>query len=98
MAAFLGLAGMLIGTAGIFFGFYYLGTQQELALKIVTLTTVGAAGFIAFVRHVIFYKSDMKRLGWETDRPDWMFEVASPTLPSPPQVSSPPLLHWESPQ
>ena len=80
MAAFLGLAGMLIGTAGIFFGFYYLGTQQELALKIVTLATVGAAGVIAFVRHVIFYKSDMKRLGWETDRPDWMFEVGFANL------------------
>ena len=58
MAAFLGLAGMLIGTAGIFFGFYYLGTQQELALKIVTLSTVGAAGFIAFVPLAVYRSLD----------------------------------------
>ena len=80
MASVLGLIGMLTGTVGIFFGFYYLGTQQELALKIVTLSTVGVVGLTAFIRHVIFYKSDMKRLGWETDRPDWMFEVGFANL------------------
>jgi hypothetical protein len=36
---------------------------------------VGTAGILAFLRHLVFHKSDAKRLGWETDRPDWMFEV-----------------------
>ena len=80
MASILGILGMITGTTGIFFGFYYLGNQPELALKIVTLATVGGVGFLAFVRHVVFYRSDMKRLGWETDRPDWMFEVGFANL------------------
>jgi hypothetical protein len=35
---------------------------------------------LAFVRHVLFHKSDAARLGWETDRPDWMFEVGFANL------------------
>ena len=80
MSAILSIVSMLAGTAGIFFGFYYLGEQPLLALKLVTLSTVGIVGVLAFVRHFIFYKSDMKRLGWETDRPDWMFEVGFANL------------------
>jgi len=80
MSAFLSILSMLAGTVGIFFGFYYLGEQPELALKLVTLSTVGIVGVLAFIRHFLFYKSDMKRLGWETDRPDWMFEVGFANL------------------
>ncbi len=80
MASLIGIISMVIGTAGIFFGFYYLSAEPLLALKLVTLSTVGAVGVLAFVRHFFFYKSDMKRLGWETDRPDWMFEVGFANL------------------
>lgn len=80
MSALLSIVSMLVGTAGIFFGFNYIGEQPELALKLVTLSTVGIVGVLAFARHFIFYKSDMKRLGWETDRPDWMFEVGFANL------------------
>jgi uncharacterized membrane protein YfcA len=80
MAAILSIVSMLAGTAGIFLGFYYLGEQPELALKIVTISAVGVVGVLAFIRHFVFYKSDMKRLGWETDRPDWMFEVGFANL------------------
>lgn len=80
MAKALSISGMLVGAIGIFLGFYYLDENVSQSIQIVTLTTVGIAGVIAFVRHVIFYKSDMKRLGWETDRPDWMFEVGFANL------------------
>jgi len=80
MAKAISLISIVTGTVGIFIGFYLLDDQPVTALKIVTLTTVGIVGFLAFVRHVIFHKSDAKRLGWETDRPDWMFEVGFANL------------------
>ena len=80
MAGTISLVSMIIGSIGIFFGFYYLGTAPARALGLVTLATVGIAGILAFVRHVIFHKSDAKRMGWETDRPDWMFEVGFANL------------------
>ena len=80
MAKLISISGTVIGALGIFFGFYYLSVAPELAVKIVTLTTVGIVGSLAFVRHVVFHKSDAKRLGWETDRPDWMFEVGFANL------------------
>jgi hypothetical protein len=80
MAAIVGYLGMLIGSVGIFFGFYYLSNNPIISLQIVTFSTVGIVGILAFVRHVVFHKSDAKRLGWETDRPDWMFEVGFANL------------------
>ncbi|MDP2875614.1 MAG: hypothetical protein Q8O00_05465 [Holophaga sp.] len=80
MAGLFNYAGMVIGSIGLFFGFYYLGTRPDTSIRLVTLTTVGIVGILAFARHVIFHKSDAKRLGWETDRPDWMFEVGFANL------------------
>jgi len=71
---------MLVGAIGIFFGFYYLSSEPLISLNIVTITTVGIVGTLAFIRHVILHKSDAKRLGWETERPDWMFEVGFANL------------------
>jgi hypothetical protein len=80
MAKLLGIVGMAIGTIGLFFGFFYLSNEPAIAVNIVVATSVGAVGILAFVRHVIFHKSDAKRLGWETERPDWMFEVGFANL------------------
>ena len=80
MAGTISIVGMAVGTIGIFFGFFYLGSSPLTSLGIVTSTTVGVVGLLAFVRHVIFHKSDAERLGWETDRPDWMFEVGFANL------------------
>jgi hypothetical protein len=80
MAKLLGISGTVIGTIGIFLGFYYLSSNQELSLKVVTATTVGIVGVLAFVRHVIFHKSDAERLGWAAEKPDWMFEVGFANL------------------
>lgn len=80
MSGIISYIGMMVGSIGIFLGFYYLTSNPDLSLGLVTLTTVGIVGILGFVRHVIFYKSDAKRLGWETDRPDWMFEVGFANL------------------
>ena len=80
MAAIINYLGMLVGSVGIFFGFYYFADNPIVSMKIVTLSTVGIVGILGFVRHVIFHKSDAKRLGWETDHPDWMFEVGFANL------------------
>ncbi len=80
MAKWLNLFSIAIGSVGIFLGFYFLDSAVSLSLRIVTISTVGIVGLLAFVRHVIFHRSDAKRLGWETDRPDWMFEVGFANL------------------
>lgn len=80
MAKWLNLSGMFVGTIGIFFGFYYLSSQPTLALSIVTATTVGVVGLLAFIRHVVFHKQDAERMGWQTERPDWAYEVGFANL------------------
>jgi hypothetical protein len=81
MASLISILGILSSTVGIFFGFYYLFSYlPQASLAIVTLLTVGIVGLLAFVRHVVFHKEDARRLGWETGRPDWIFEVGFANL------------------
>jgi hypothetical protein len=80
MAKLIGILGSAIGSAGIFFGFYFLEKNPDFAFKLVVFFSVGIVGVLAFIRHFIFHKDDAKRLGWETDRPDWMFEVGFANL------------------
>lgn len=75
MASIVSLLGMLTGTVGLFLGFYFLDADPPTAFRIVTVTTVGIVGVLAFVRHVFLFRADAARLGWQTDRPDWAFEV-----------------------
>lgn len=79
MAGILSILSIVIVGVGIFLGFSALGDGQS-ALEIVTLTTVGIVGVLSFFRHFAFHRSDARRLGWETDRPDWMFEVGFANL------------------
>ncbi|MFA7287508.1 MAG: DUF6790 family protein [Melioribacteraceae bacterium] len=69
-----------VGTLGIFFGFFFLSNDPFLSLRIITITTVGIVGVLSFIRHFVFHKEDAKRLGWETEKPDWMFEVGFANL------------------
>ncbi|MBA4318255.1 MAG: hypothetical protein C0412_07625 [Flavobacterium sp.] len=80
MSQLISLAGTAIGSIGIFIGFYFLSSNPQLSLKIVTSSAVGIVGTLAFIRHFVFHKSDAKRLGWETERPDWIFEVGFANL------------------
>ena len=80
MAALLGYSSMIVGSVGIYFGFFYLDHNPGLSIKIVTFSTVGVVGVLAFVRHFIFHKSDAIRLGWETARPEFGYEVGFANL------------------
>ena len=80
MVKWISIAGYVAVSFGVFFGFYYLGQDVEKSLAIVTVMTAGVEGVLGFVRHFFFYKADAKRLGWETDRPDWMWEVGFANL------------------
>jgi len=80
MVKWISIAGYIAVSVGVFLGFYYLGHHVEKSLAIVTVMTAGVEGVLGFVRHFFFYKADAKRLGWETDRPDWMWEVGFANL------------------
>ena len=80
MVKWISIVGWIAVSVGVFVGFYYLGHDPERSLAIVTVMTVGVEGVLGFVRHYFFYKADAKRLGWETDRPDWMWEVGFANL------------------
>jgi hypothetical protein len=64
------------GTAGLFFGYYELfDNNLEAALNLVTVTSVGIVGILSFAGHLIFHKSDARRLGWESEKPYYQYEV-----------------------
>ena len=50
------------------------------ALEAVTPTAVGLVGLLAFVRHCLFHESDAKRLGWESIKPEFQYEVGFANL------------------
>jgi hypothetical protein len=78
MALLLMIATYAVGGAGIFLGFSEACDSAD--LRMLTLLSVGVVGVLSFVRHVVFHRSDAKRMGWETERPDWMFEVGFANL------------------
>jgi hypothetical protein len=81
MSRWIGLSSIAISAVGLFFGWYFFFAKDlSTSVAIVTVTTVGITGVLAFVRHVIFHKDDAKMIGWETERPDWMFEVGFANL------------------
>jgi hypothetical protein len=61
---------------GLFFGFNELfGNNLDAALNTITITGVGIVGLLSFAGHLIFHKSDAQRLGWESDKPYYQYEV-----------------------
>ena len=80
MVKWIGIVGWVVVGVGIFLGFYYLGEDVEKSLAIVTVLSAGFEGVTGWVRHYLFWRQDSKRLGWETDRPDWMWEVGFANL------------------
>ena len=70
---------LIAGLFGVSIGFSRLPDTAS-ALQIVTLTAVGLVGLSAFVRHFIFHKSDARRLGWDSTRPEFQYEVGFANL------------------
>jgi hypothetical protein len=64
------------GIIGIFFGYYELSDEnRDAALDTITINAVGIVGLLSFAGHLIFHKSDARRLGWESDKPYYQYEV-----------------------
>lgn len=70
---------LIAGIFGVSVGFSRL-PDAVLALQIVAPTAVGLVGTMAFVRHFVFHESDAKRLGWESTRPEFQYEVGFANL------------------
>jgi hypothetical protein len=70
---------LIAGIFGVGVGIWRLPDAAS-ALAIVTPTAVGLVGLLAFVRHFLFHQSDAKRLGWESNRPEFQYEVGFANL------------------
>jgi hypothetical protein len=67
---------IIIGAAGLLFGYYVLSDNNlESALDIIVVVSVGVVGLLSFSGHLIFHNSDARRLGWESDKPYYQYEV-----------------------
>lgn len=66
---------------GLCVGFYYyFAPNIYTAVEIVTLTCVGLIGILSFFSHVVFHKSDARRLGIDPGQPTFQFEVGFANL------------------
>ena len=70
---------LVAGILGLGVGFSRLPDAAS-ALAIVTPTAVGLVGLLAFFRHFVFHESDAKRLGWESTRAEFQYEVGFANL------------------
>jgi hypothetical protein len=70
---------LVAGILGLGVGFSRLPDAAS-ALAVVTPTAVGLVGLLAFFRHFVFHESDAKRLGWESGRPEFQYEVGFANL------------------
>ena len=76
MAHIIAALRIIIGTVGLFFGYYELFDNNiETALNTIAITSVGIVGLLSFAGHLIFHKSDAQRLGWESSTPYYQYEV-----------------------
>jgi len=67
---------IITGTIGLFFGYNDLfDNNLDAALNTITITSVGIVSLLSFAGHLIFHKSDAQRLGWESDKPFYQYEV-----------------------
>jgi hypothetical protein len=67
---------------GVFLGYYmfFQWRDARVALEVILITCVAFNGIISFISHVIFHKSDAKRLGMESTNPGFQFEVGFANL------------------
>lgn len=70
---------LVAGIFGVGIGLWRLPDAAS-ALEVVTPTAVGLVGLLAFLRHFVFHESDARRLGWESIRPQFQYEVGFANL------------------
>jgi hypothetical protein len=79
MALAIAIIRILLVALSIFLGIFFLPDIAK-SIDIILLLAVAVIGILSFFSHVIFHKDDAKRLGWESERPDWQFEVGFANL------------------
>ena len=70
---------LIAGIFGVGVGISRL-PEAASALAVVTPTAVGLVGLLAFIRHFLSHETDAKRLGWESIRPEFQYEVGFANL------------------
>ena len=70
---------LVAGILGLGVGFSRLPDAAS-ALAVATPTAVGLVGLSAFLRHFVFHESDARRLGWQSGRPEFQYEVGFANL------------------
>ena len=76
IAHFIATLRIAVGTIALFYGYYELsGGNRDAALDTITVNAVGIVGLLSFAGHLIFHRSDARRLGWESDKPYYQYEV-----------------------
>ncbi len=68
------IARITVSAIAIWLAFWFL-PDIEKSVNILTLLAVGFVGFISWLSHFVFYKSDAKRLGFENQNPAFQWEV-----------------------
>jgi len=79
MALAIAIIRILLVALSIFLGIFFLPDIAK-SIDIILLLAVAVIGILSFFSHVVFHKADAKRLGWESERPDWQFEVGFANL------------------
>ncbi len=79
MALAIAIIRIVLVALSIFLGIFFLPDIAK-SIDIILLLAVAVIGILSFFSHVIFHKADAKRLGWESERPDWQFEVGFANL------------------
>jgi hypothetical protein len=79
-AAVLYAATVTVSAIGIFAGIFFLFINIDTAVRVAAAVLVGIVGFLSFMRHSIFYRSDQIRMGWRQDRPEFQLEVGYANL------------------
>ena len=82
-----------IGIAVAYYLYFHWADARP-AIEIILLTCVAFNGIISFVSHVIFHKSDARRLGLESANPGFQFEVGFANLAMGLGASLSIVFHW----
>ncbi|MBN2016958.1 MAG: hypothetical protein JW794_02310 [Candidatus Cloacimonetes bacterium] len=79
MALTIAIIRIFLVAISIFLGIFCLPDLSR-SIDLILLLAVAVIGILSFFSHVVFHTSDAKRLGWDTENPDWQFEVGFANL------------------
>lgn len=71
---------LVCGLPGFFFGIYACFSPTRSGLALFTILAVIVPTALGFVRHVLMWRGDAERLGFEANDPSWTWEVGYANL------------------